>query len=201
MSADRHSPDELARARLVLETEGRAVLALAQSLGPEFSRAVDLLAGAKGRVVLTGMGKSGLICQKIAATMASTGTPAMFLHPAEAIHGDLGMVTADDVVLAYSQSGETAETLRLLPALKRLGVPVVAPSGNSHSTLARSVDPHPTAAHEQGAWPPRPGPDGGGPRATADPRGRSERRFQVAPCSRRRLRGRARGAGPRSRGG
>ena len=153
MSADRHSPDELARARLVLETEGRAVLALAKSLGPEFTRAVDLLAGAKGRVVLTGMGKSGLICQKIAATMASTGTPAMFLHPAEAIHGDLGMVTADDVVLAYSQSGETAETLRLLPSLKRLGVPVVALSGNPHSTLGRAADAHLHVAIDQEACP------------------------------------------------
>jgi arabinose-5-phosphate isomerase len=129
-------------ARKVLRTEGAAVLALADSLGPEFDRALALLARTRGRVVLTGMGKSGLICQKIAATLASTGTPAFFMHPAEAIHGDLGMVAPGDAVLAYSQSGETEETLKLLPSLKRLGVPLLALSGNPASTLARAAEVH-----------------------------------------------------------
>ncbi len=153
MAASKKSPDALALARQVLETEGRAVLGLAKSVGAEFSQAVELLAGASGRVVLTGMGKSGLICQKIAATMASTGTPALFLHPAEAIHGDLGMVVAGDAVIACSQSGETAETVRLIPSLKRIGAPLVALSGNPASTLARAADVHLHVAIDQEACP------------------------------------------------
>src|SRR6185503_7528240 len=100
---------DLALARKVLETEAAAILALVPRLGHQFDRAVDLLHKCRGRVILTGMGKSGIICQKIAATLTSTGTPAHFLHPADAIHGDLGVIQSDDVVLALSYSGETGE--------------------------------------------------------------------------------------------
>ena len=105
----------------VLRDEAEAVVSLVDKLDGQFEQAVHLIENAKGRVVLTGMGKSGHIARKVAATMASTGTPAFFLHPAEGIHGDLGMVTADDVVIAYSNSGETAEVLNILPSLKRIG--------------------------------------------------------------------------------
>src|SRR5262245_39445420 len=105
---------DLTLARKVLETESLAILALVPRLDVRFERAVDLLQHCRGRVILTGMGKSGIISQKIAATLTSTGTPALFLHPAEAIHGDLGVIQADDVVLALSYSGETGEILRLL---------------------------------------------------------------------------------------
>lgn len=129
-------------ARQVLTTEAEAILRLRDRLDATFVRAVDLLSGVNGRVVLTGMGKSGLICRKIAATMASTGTPALFLHPAEAIHGDLGMVTDGDVVVAISNSGETEEILRLMEVLQRLGIPVVALTSNPRSTLARQASIH-----------------------------------------------------------
>jgi arabinose-5-phosphate isomerase len=109
-------------------------------LNGEFERAVELIFAAQGRVVVTGMGKSGIICQKIAATMASTGTPAFFLHPAEGIHGDLGMIMRGDVVIAVSHSGETDEVLRILPIIKRLGAQLVAMSGNRNSTLAKAGD-------------------------------------------------------------
>lgn len=124
----------------VLRDEAAAVLSLVDHLDGEFEKAVCLIEHAKGRVVLTGMGKSGHIARKIAATMASTGTPAFFLHPAEGIHGDLGMVTADDVVIAYSNSGETAEILNILPSLKRIGAKLIAVVGNTHSTLAKNAD-------------------------------------------------------------
>lgn len=129
-------------ARQVLTTEAEAILRLRDRLDAAFERAVDLLAGCQGRVVWTGMGKSGIICRKIAATMASTGTPALFLHPAEAIHGDLGMVTAGDVVAAVSNSGETDELLRLVEVLKRLGTTLVAITSNPASTLAGQADVH-----------------------------------------------------------
>jgi arabinose-5-phosphate isomerase len=109
-------------------------------LNGEFERAVELIFAAQGRVVVTGMGKSGIICQKIAATMASTGTPAFFLHPAEGIHGDLGMIMRGDVVIAVSHSGETDEVLRILPIIKRLGAQLVSMSGNRNSTLAKAGD-------------------------------------------------------------
>lgn len=131
---------DLALARKVLETEASAILALVPRLDERFDRAVDLLHNCKGRVILTGMGKSGIICQKIAATFASTGTPAFFLHPAEAIHGDLGVIRSDDVVVALSYSGETDEVLRLLEAIRRLGARLIAISGNAASTLARAAD-------------------------------------------------------------
>jgi len=131
---------DLALARRVLETEAAAILALVPRLDERFDRAVDLLLGCRGRVILTGMGKSGIICQKIAATLTSTGTPAQFLHPAEAIHGDLGVIQSDDVVIALSYSGETAETLRLLETIRRLGAKLIAITGVPRSTLAEAAD-------------------------------------------------------------
>ena len=131
---------DLALARKVLETEAAAILALVPRLDERFDRAVDLVRQCRGRVILTGMGKSGIICQKIAATLASTGTPAFFLHPAEAIHGDLGVIQSDDVVIALSYSGETAETLRLLETIRRLGATLVTLTGAPHSTLAQAAD-------------------------------------------------------------
>ena len=124
-------------ARRVLELEARAILDLIPRLDAGFDRAVDILQGCSGRVVVTGMGKSGLIGAKIAASLSSTGTPSLFLHPAEAVHGDIGMVVPGDVVLAISHSGETAELLRLLELLKRLDVALIALTGERDSTLAR----------------------------------------------------------------
>lgn len=132
--------DALTRAARVLQLEAEAILALIPRLGPSFERAVDLLHGRAGRVIVTGMGKSGHIGRKVAATLASTGTPAYFLHPAEGVHGDLGMVARADTVLALSHSGETDEVLAILPALKRLGVPIVLLTGQPTSTLARQCD-------------------------------------------------------------
>jgi arabinose-5-phosphate isomerase len=132
--------DLVETARKVLRTEAEAVLALAERIDGAFSQSVAMILACKGRVVITGMGKSGLICQKIAATMASTGTPALFLHPAEGIHGDLGMLMKGDVVIAVSNSGETEEITRILPVIKRMGLPLIAMSGNPRSTLARAGD-------------------------------------------------------------
>jgi arabinose-5-phosphate isomerase len=129
-------------ARQVLEIEARAVADLAGRLDESFDRAVELLTSCRGRVVVTGMGKSGLICQKIAATFSSTGLPSYFMHPAEALHGDLGMLVSGDVLLALSNSGETAEIVRLLELVRRLGARIVALSGDSSSTLARLADVH-----------------------------------------------------------
>ncbi len=126
-----------ALARKTFEIEAAAVLALASRVGPEFAQAVQLMLNCHGRVVVMGMGKSGHIGRKIAATLASTGTPAMFVHPAEASHGDLGMVTAADVVLAISNSGESAELTAILPVLIRQGVLLVAITGGAQSALAR----------------------------------------------------------------
>jgi len=127
----------IARGRRVLATEAEAVAALAERLGEEFGVACRLLLECKGRTVVTGMGKSGHVGRKIAATLASTGSPSFFLHPAEASHGDIGMITAGDVVVALSNSGETAELITILPVIKRLGVPLVALTGNRASTLSR----------------------------------------------------------------
>ncbi len=124
----------------VLQSEANAILGLIDRIDANFEKAVELLASCKGRVVLTGMGKSGIICKKIAATFSSTGQPALFLHPAEAIHGDLGMVVPGDVVISISNSGETAELLRLLEMLKRLDIPLIALTGRNQSTLARYSD-------------------------------------------------------------
>jgi arabinose-5-phosphate isomerase len=124
-------------ARDVLQSEANAILGLLERIDARFEDAVDLLSECKGRIVLTGMGKSGIICKKIAATFSSTGQPSFFLHPAEAIHGDLGMLMAGDVVVAISNSGETPEILRLLEMLKRLGIPLIALTGGNSSTLAK----------------------------------------------------------------
>jgi arabinose-5-phosphate isomerase len=129
-----------ALARKVLETEAAAILALVERLDERFDGAVLLLRQCKGRVILTGMGKSGIICRKIAATLTSTGTPAFFLHPAEAIHGDLGVIQGDDVVMALSYSGETAELLHLLETIRRLGAKLVAITGDPRSSLAQAAD-------------------------------------------------------------
>ncbi len=135
------TPGDLTRlAERVLRLEAEAILALIGKLDGRFARAVDVLHHARGRVIVTGMGKSGLVGRKIAATLASTGTPAYFLHPAEGVHGDLGMVARGDVVLALSNSGETDEVLAILPPLKRLGVPIVLMTGNPASTLARQCE-------------------------------------------------------------
>jgi arabinose-5-phosphate isomerase len=129
-------------ARKVLETEAEAIRELIPRLDESFDRAVETLLGCAGRVVATGMGKSGIIAQKISATLASTGTPSLFLHPAEAIHGDLGRIVKGDVLLAVSNSGDTDEILTLVPWLKRLGSPVVALTGNPRSSLAQAADVH-----------------------------------------------------------
>ena len=131
---------DLALARQVLETEAAAILALVGRLDGSFERAVDLLQRCAGRVIVTGMGKSGIICRKIAATLSSTGTPAFFLHPAEAIHGDLGVIQQGDTVLALSYSGETDELLRLLETIRRQGVRLVALTGSPASTLGQAAD-------------------------------------------------------------
>ena len=131
---------DLALARKVLQTEAAAILALVDRLDERFERAVRLLLECRGHVILTGMGKSGLICRKIAATFSSTGTPALFLHPAEAIHGDLGVLQSTDVIVALSYSGETDELLRLLETIKRLGAKLIAITGDCGSTLATAAD-------------------------------------------------------------
>ena len=126
----------------VLKTEADAIAAMAERLDDSFTKACDLILSCRGRIVVTGMGKSGHIGNKIAATLASTGTPAFFMHSGEASHGDLGMITADDLVIALSNSGETSEITLLLPLLKRLGIPLLALTGKPASTLARSADIH-----------------------------------------------------------
>ena len=130
----------LALAERVLRLEADSVLALVPRLDDRFLAAVDLLYRCRGRVIVTGMGKSSHVARKIAATMASTGTPAYFLHPAEGVHGDVGMVAPGDVVVVFSNSGETDELLAVLPAIKRLAVPVVLLTGNAGSSLARQAD-------------------------------------------------------------
>jgi arabinose-5-phosphate isomerase len=132
--------DMIEIARKVLTIEAEAVSALADRIGEEFNQAIEMILACQGRLVISGMGKSGLICQKIASTMASTGTPAFFLHPAEGIHGDLGMLMKGDVLIAVSNSGETEEIVRILPVIKRMGLPLIAMSGNIRSTLRRAAD-------------------------------------------------------------
>src|SRR3989442_6294124 len=133
-------PDLRRIAERVLRLEADAILAVVPKLDAGFARAVETLRGCAARVIVTGMGKSGLVGRKIAATLASTGTPAYFLHPAEGVHGDLGMVARGDVVLALSNSGETDEVLAILPPLKRLGVPIVLLTGNPTSSVARQCE-------------------------------------------------------------
>jgi arabinose-5-phosphate isomerase len=124
-------------AKRVLQMEAEAILDLVGRLNQQFVQAVDILYDCRGRVVVTGMGKSGIIARKIAATLASTGTPAFYLHPAEGIHGDLGMLCRGDAVIALSNSGETEELLKILPAMKRFGIPLICMTGNPKSSLAR----------------------------------------------------------------
>jgi arabinose-5-phosphate isomerase len=143
----------LAEARRVLEVEAAAILGLVEHLDSTFIDVVELINASSGRVVTMGLGKSGIICRKITATLASTGTPSFFLHPAEAIHGDLGMLVKGDVALAVSNSGETEELVRLLPSLKRIGAEIVAITGNPQSTLAKGADHHLSAAISKEACP------------------------------------------------
>ena len=130
----------LTRARATLAIEAEAIQAMAHRMNDRFIQAVALTMSCQGRLVVTGMGKSGHVGRKIAATLASTGTPAMFVHPAEASHGDLGMITRSDVVLAISNSGESEELTAILPLIKRMGVPLIAMTGRSHSSLGRHAD-------------------------------------------------------------
>ncbi|MFI4962356.1 MAG: KpsF/GutQ family sugar-phosphate isomerase [Legionellales bacterium] len=137
----------------VIETEAQAVLELAQRIDSRFDRACELLLACKGRIVVTGMGKSGHIAKKIAATFSSTGSPAFFMHPGEASHGDLGMITTQDIVVALSHSGNTHEIVTLLPLLKRLEVPLIALTGNCESTLATTAEVHLDVSIKQEACP------------------------------------------------
>ena len=143
----------LAVGRRVLDIEARAVAALSARLDASFPRVLELLLGCTGRVVVSGMGKSGHVARKIAATLASTGTPAFFVHPAEASHGDLGMITRGDVMIALSNSGESAELLAIVPLVKRRGAQLVAVTGNPASTLAREANVHLDAAVAEEACP------------------------------------------------
>lgn len=127
-------------AKEVLTIEANSILKLIDNIGDNFDKAIELLYNCKGRVIVTGMGKSGLIGKKIAATLSSTGTPSYFLHPAESTHGDSGIITREDVVIAISNSGETQELMNLLPLIKRFGVPMVGMTGKMESTLAKSSD-------------------------------------------------------------
>ncbi len=147
----KRAPREVAR--WVLEIEAAAITGLLPQLDEDFDRAVEVLKSVRGRVVASGMGKSGIVMKKIAATLSSTGTPSLFLHPAEAIHGDLGMITEDDAVLAASFSGSTEELLRLVEIVKRLDVPLVAITGNAASPLARHADIHLRTEIDQEACP------------------------------------------------
>jgi arabinose-5-phosphate isomerase len=143
VTSDSNSPrSAIESAKRTIAIERQAVEQLEQRIDDSFSKAVDLLASVDGRVIVSGMGKSGHIGNKIAATLASTGTPAQFVHPAEACHGDMGMVTRSDAALLMSNSGTTSEITALLPLLKRLGIPIVAMTGNASSTLATAADVH-----------------------------------------------------------
>ena len=143
----------LTLARSVLDIEARAILSLSARLAAPFVAAVELMLQCRGRVVVSGIGKSGHVARKLAATLASTGTPAFFVHPAEAGHGDLGMITADDVVVMLSNSGETDELMLLTPHLKRQGAALIALTGNDRSSLAQSADVHLDAAVDAEACP------------------------------------------------
>ena len=140
MPATETEIDPVSHARSVIEIEAAAVLALPQRLDSGFNQSCNMILQCEGRVVVIGMGKSGHIGGKIAATLASTGTPAFFLHPGEASHGDLGMLTTRDLVIAISNSGETMEVVSIIPIVKRLGIKLITMSGNPHSTLARQSD-------------------------------------------------------------
>ena len=147
------SSTHLAMARRVLRIEADAVAALAVRLGAEFDQAVELILACHGRVIVSGIGKSGHVARKIAATMASTGTPAFFVHAAEAVHGDLGMITRDDVMIALSNSGENDELLTIVPLVKRQGGRLIAITGNAQSSLAKEADVHLDARVDEEACP------------------------------------------------
>jgi arabinose-5-phosphate isomerase len=155
MDALRKTPEpaSLAIARDVLEIEARAITELRARLDESFERAVNIVLECRGRIVVSGIGKSGHIARKIASTLASTGTPAFFVHPAEASHGDLGMITRDDALIGLSNSGESAELLAIVPLLKRQGAKLVAMTGNAQSTLAKEADVHLYAGAEKEACP------------------------------------------------
>lgn len=154
LKSDHFSPERaLALGRQTLSIEAAAVNALVGRIGGEFSLAVELILGCKGRLIVSGIGKSGHVARKIASTMASTGTPAYFVHPAEASHGDLGMIARNDILLAISNSGESEELLRIVPLIKRQGARLVAMTGVPNSALAREADVHLDAAVEQEACP------------------------------------------------
>jgi arabinose-5-phosphate isomerase len=140
-------------AQRTIRMEAAAVAALEERIGEDFTRACELLLHVRGRIIVTGMGKSGHIARKIAATLASTGSPAFFVHPSEASHGDMGMITADDAVIALSNSGSVTEILTLLPLLKRLGIPLVSMTGNAQSPLGQSSDVHLNTGVETEACP------------------------------------------------
>jgi arabinose-5-phosphate isomerase len=149
-----HQSDKIIQlAKAVIETEIEALSVLLSRIDLNFVEACHIILGCKGRTIVIGMGKSGHIANKIAATLASTGTPSFFVHPGEANHGDLGMITSQDVVIALSNSGETEELLSLLPVIKRLGVPLIAMSGNSNSTLARNASVYIDVSVEKEACP------------------------------------------------
>lgn len=141
------------QAKEVLSIEAEAILSLIPRIDGQFTKAIQMILACKGRVVVTGMGKSGLVGRKIAATLASTGTPALFLHPAEGIHGDLGMVTTDDIVLALSNSGETTEVIRIIPAIKRIGASIIAMCGCAESTMVKNAEVFLDATVEREACP------------------------------------------------
>ncbi|CAG9175079.1 SIS domain-containing protein [Cupriavidus respiraculi] len=153
MIANFNADRALELARHTLKIEADAVAALSARLTPDFSRAVQLVLECTGRVVVSGIGKSGHIARKVAATLASTGSPSFFVHPAEASHGDLGMVTRDDVVIAFSNSGETAELLSIIPIVKRIGAKLISVTGNPASNLAQLSDAHLDAWVEMEACP------------------------------------------------
>ncbi|HRF11208.1 MAG: KpsF/GutQ family sugar-phosphate isomerase [Candidatus Accumulibacter phosphatis] len=153
MSPIQPSPKALDLARQVLHIEADAVLALVDRIDGDFMQALLLILNCHGRVIVSGMGKSGHVGRKIASTLASTGTPAFFVHPAEASHGDLGMITRDDVLIALSNSGESAELLAILPSIKRQGARLISMTGNAQSSLAIEADVHLDAAVAQEACP------------------------------------------------
>ena len=150
---DANEHPAIAEAKRVLEVEAAAIVGLIDHLDQTFVDVVELINGSNGRVITMGLGKSGIICKKISGTLASTGTPSFFLHPAEAIHGDLGMIVSGDVVLCVSNSGETEELVRLLPSIKRIGAEIVAITGNPASTLGKGCDYHLSAAISKEACP------------------------------------------------
>jgi len=140
-------------AKEVLDIEANSILKLKDGINENFEKAIDILYACKGRVIVTGMGKSGLIGKKIAATLSSTGTPSYFLHPAESTHGDSGIITRDDVIIAISNSGETRELLNLLPLIKRFGIPMIAMTGGLNSTLSNTSDVYLDISVEKEACP------------------------------------------------